>query len=153
VLAAAEAGERTLCHLDVWPANLIDGNGASVLLDWAFMGEGAIGEDIANLIVDSFADGLMDVSLLPELAESATGRYLEGLRDGGWSGSDDAVRAAIAACGAAKYSWLAPARVGSVARDDLERASYARDTDAVSRLQRLTDLVALIAGWAASIPA
>lgn len=93
------------------------------------------------------------MSLLPELEQSATGRYLEGLRDGGWSGSDDAVRAAIAACGAAKYSWLAPARVGSAARDDLERASYARDTDAVSRLQRLTDLVALIAGWAASIPA
>ena len=65
----------------------------------------------------------------------------------------DAVRAAIAACGAAKYSWLGPARVGSAARDDLERASYARDTDAVSRLQRLTDLVALIAGWAASVPA
>jgi hypothetical protein len=153
LLAAAEAGERTLCHLDVWPANLIDGNGASVLLDWAFTGEGAVGEDIANLIVDSFADGLMDVSLLPELAESVTDRYLEGLRDGGWSGSDDAVRSAIAACGAAKYSWLGPARVGSAARDDLERASYARDTDAVSRLQRLTDVVALIVGWAASIPA
>jgi hypothetical protein len=153
MLAAAEAGERTLCHLDVWPANLIDGNGASVLLDWAFTGEGAIGEDIANLIVDSFADGLMDVSLLPELAESATDRYLEGLRDGGWPGSGDAVRSAIAACGAAKYSWLGPARAGSAARDDLERASYARDADAVSRLQRLTDLVALIAGWAASIPA
>jgi hypothetical protein len=156
VLTAAESGERTLCHLDVWPANLIDGNGSSVLLDWAFTGEGAVGEDIANLIVDSFADGLMDVSLLPELAESVTDRYLEGLRDGGWPGSDDAVRAAIAAiaaCGAAKYSWLGPARVGSAARDDLERASYTRDTDAVSRLQRLTDLVALIAGWAASVPA
>jgi hypothetical protein len=60
---------------------------------------------------------------------------------------------AAAACGAAKYSWLGPARVGSAARDDLERASYARDTDAVSRLQRLTDLVALISGWAASVPA
>jgi hypothetical protein len=95
----------------------------------------------------------MDVSLLPELAERVTHRYLEGLRDGGWSGSDDAVRSAIAVCGAAKYSWLGPARVGSAARDDLERASYARDTDAVSRLQRLTDLVALIGGWAASITA
>jgi hypothetical protein len=150
-LAAAEAGERTLCHLDVWPANLIDRKGTSVLLDWAFVGEGALGEDIANLILDSFGDGLMDVSLLPELAESATDRYLEGLRDGGWSGSADAVRSAIAACGAAKYSWLGPARVGSAARDDLERASYARDADAVSRLQRLTGPVALIADWAASV--
>src|ERR1700735_5197759 len=62
VLAAAESGERTLCHLDVWPANLIDGNGSSVLLDWAFTGEGAVGEDIANLIVDSFAAGLLGCS-------------------------------------------------------------------------------------------
>jgi hypothetical protein len=151
-LAAAEAGERTLCHLDVWPANLIDRGGGSVLLDWAFPGDGALGEDIANLIIDSFADGLMDVSLLQELAGSVTERYLEGLRDGGWSGSADAVRSAIAACGAAKYSWLGPARVGSAARDDLVPASYARDTDAVSRLQRLTDVITLVADWAASIP-
>lgn len=151
VLAAAEASERTLCHLDVWPANLIDDNGTSVLLDWAFAGEGALGEDIANLIVDSFADGLMDVARLPELAESVTDRYLEGLRDGGWPGSADAVRSAIAACGAAKYSWLAPARAGSAARDELGKASYASDTSAVSRLQRLAGLVALIAEWAALI--
>lgn len=118
-----------------------------MLLDWAFAGEGAVGEDIANLIVDSFADGLMDVALLPELAQSATERYIEGLRDGGWSGSADAVRSAIAVCGAAKYSWLGPARVGSAARDDAVSASYARDADAVSRLLRLTDLVALIAEW------
>ena len=80
-------------------------------------------------------------------------RHADGSRRAPPTAISKAVRAAIAACGAAKYSWLGPARVGSAARDDLERASYARDTDAVSRLQRLTDLVALIAGWAASIPA
>jgi sugar lactone lactonase YvrE len=148
---AAQAGQRTLCHLDVWPANLIDDDGTSVLLDWAFAGEGAVGEDVANLIVDSFADGLMDVRLLPELAESVTDRYLEGLRDGGWSGSDDAVRFAIAACGAAKYGWLGPARAGSAARDDIGQASYARDTPAASVVHRLTSLVRLIAGWSALV--
>jgi thiamine kinase-like enzyme len=101
LLAAAEATERTLCHLDVWPANLIDGQGRSVLLDWSFVGEGAVGEDVANLIIDSFTDGLMDAALLPEVAESTTDSYLQGLRDGGWSGPADRVRTAIAACGAA----------------------------------------------------
>jgi hypothetical protein len=54
----------------------------------------------------------MDVTLLPEIAASATDGYLSGLRDGGWTGSPDAVRATIAACGAAKYSWFAPVIAG-----------------------------------------
>ena len=86
ILAVAEAAERTLCHLDLWPANLADDAGTSVLLDWAFAGEGAVGEDLANLIIDAFTDGLMDVALLPELAEAAVDGYLAGLRDGGWAG-------------------------------------------------------------------
>jgi hypothetical protein len=151
VLAAAEAAERTLCHLDVWPANLIDHAGTSVLLDWAFTGDGAVGEDVANLIVDSCADGLMDVALLPDIAESATDRYLEGLRDGGWSGSDDAVRSAIAVCGAAKYSWLGPACLASAVRDELGPSSYGQDTSAVARMQRLSGVAALIAEWAAPV--
>jgi thiamine kinase-like enzyme len=95
--AIAASGERTLCHLDVWPANLIDDDGASVLLDWSFTGDGAVGENISNLIIDSCTDGLMDVALLPEIAETATDSYLRGLRDGGWTGSADAVRTTIAA--------------------------------------------------------
>ena len=148
VLAVAEAGPHTLCHLDVWPANLTDDAGTSVLLDWAFTGEGAVGEDIANLIVDSFTDGLMDVALLPELAEAAIDGYLAGLRDGGWTGSHDAVRTAIYACGAAKYSWFGPAMAVRAARDDLGRSSYRQDTSAAAAIARLTPLVTLIADWA-----
>ncbi len=151
LLAAAEAGERTLCHLDVWPANLIDSNGTSVLLDWSFVGEGAVGEDVSNLILDSFTDGLMDMALLPELAETATDSYLRGLRDGGWTGSDDRVRAAIAACGAAKYSWLAPAILGRAVRDDLGSSSYNRDGSAEEAVRRVTALFALVADWAGGL--
>jgi len=149
-LAVAEAAEHTLCHLDVWPANLIDDAGTSVLLDWAFAGEGAVGEDAANLIADSCADGLMDAALLPEIAVSVTDRYLAGLRDGGWSGSDDAVRSAIAACGAAKYSWLGPACLASAVRGELGKSSYGQDTSAAARMQRLAGLAGLIAEWAAA---
>jgi Phosphotransferase enzyme family len=153
LLAAAEAGERTLCHLDVWPANLIDGGGTSVLLDWSFTGEGAVGEDVANLIVDSCTDGLMDAALLPEIAETAADGYIKGLVDGGWTGSEDRVRSAIAACGAAKYSWFGPATVSRAVRDDVGTSSYRQDTSASAAIQRLAGVVALIAEWAESASA
>ncbi len=145
--AIAAAAERTLCHLDVWPANLIDQDGTSVLLDWSFTGDGAVGEDVANLIIDSCTDGLMDAALLPEIAESATDGYLRGLRDGGWTGSPDAVRTAVAASGAAKYSWFAPMVAGRAARDHIGPSSYGQDTSAAAAARRVTGLVTLIADW------
>ncbi|MGH3149652.1 MAG: hypothetical protein ACRDOB_02835 [Streptosporangiaceae bacterium] len=153
LLARAEAAERTLCHLDVWPANLVDDEGTSVLLDWSFTGEGAIGEDAANLIIDCFTDGLMDMALLAEVAEAVTDGYLSGLRDGGWAGSADGVRTAIAACAAAKYSWFGPAMAARAARDDLGKSSYRQDTSAAAAIRRLTPLVTLIADLAtAALP-
>jgi hypothetical protein len=153
VLAVAEAAERTLCHLDVWPANLAGDAGHSILLDWAFTGAGAVGEDLANLVIDCFTDGLMDTARLPELAEAAVDGYLAGLRAGGWVGSDDAVRTAIYASGAAKYSWFGPAMAVRAARDDLGRSSYRQDTSAAAAIRRLTPLVTLIADWADQITA
>lgn len=147
VLAAAEAGPRTLCHLDVWPSNLIDREGTSVLVDWSFTGEGALGEDVANLIVDSCADGLMDAALLPEIAETAVDGYLRGLRDAGWTGSPDQVRRAIAACGAAKYSWFGPTVLRRALLDDSGTSSYGQDTSAAAAVQRLAGVVTLIARW------
>jgi hypothetical protein len=154
VLAVAEAAPRTVCHLDVWPNNLIDQGGTTVLLDWAFVGVGGLGEDAANLIVDSFADGLMDADLLPDVAATVTEEYLAGLGDGGWRGAPDDVRDAIAAYGAAKYSWLAPAALGRVIRDGtFGHQQYGRDTSGESALRRLRDLVTLIADWSrATLP-
>jgi hypothetical protein len=90
------------------------------------------------------------VALLPEVAETVIDGYLVGLREGGWTGSDDAVRTVIHACGAAKYSWFAPAMAVRAARDDLGRSSYRQDTSAAAAIARLTPLVTLIADWAGS---
>ncbi|SEN96794.1 hypothetical protein [Actinacidiphila rubida] len=55
----------------------------TVLLDWAFVGEGGVGEDIANLIPDCVSDGRMPAALLPEISESVVTGYLRGLRRDG----------------------------------------------------------------------
>jgi hypothetical protein len=149
ILSAAQTTPRTVCHLDVWPTNLIEHGATTVLVDWSFTGEGGIGEDIANLIVDSVADGLMDAALLPDIAAAVTEEYTAGLHDGGWNGAPDTVRQAIAACGAAKYSWLAPLALGRVIRDGtFGHPQYGRDTSGESALRRLQGLVTLLADWA-----
>ncbi|MFL6074481.1 MAG: hypothetical protein ACJ73S_13895 [Mycobacteriales bacterium] len=73
-----------------------------------FTGDGALGEDVANLVVDTVADGLLPVSMLPELMETLPAAYLAGLREAGWHGDPDRVRAAVAVTGAARYCWFAP---------------------------------------------
>ncbi|MEV6629858.1 phosphotransferase [Actinoplanes sp. NPDC051470] len=152
LVARCDAVPRTLCHLDVWPNNLISSGGTSVLLDWAFCGDGGIGEDPANLIVDSFTDGLMDPSLLPELSEAVMDSYVEGLRDGGWTGSGDDVRRWIMLFGVTKYSWFAPALLGRMSRDgDLGQKTYGQDTSGDSAMVRLRGLITMLGEWAAAV--
>jgi hypothetical protein len=99
---------QTLCHHDVWPMNLIWSAAGPTLLDWSFVGPGAIGEDAANMIVDSVADGHVDVARLPEIEATVLDGYQAGLDEAG-AGLDPAlVRRAVAATGAAKYCWLIP---------------------------------------------
>jgi Phosphotransferase enzyme family len=97
---------RTLCHLDFWTKNLIrERNGGFVLLDWAFLGDGAVGEDIGNLVPDAAFDHFIEPDQLPTLRAAVLAAYLDGLRSGGWDG--DAVRVEIAmAASAIKYDWL-----------------------------------------------
>jgi hypothetical protein len=152
LLDVVETLPRTLTHLDVWPANLIATPAVTVLLDWSFVGEGALGEDIGNLVVDAFADGLVPVTLLPETTAAVTGGYLDGLRAAGNTVDPATVVRAVHASAAAKYAWFGPrmaARV--VAGEHVGSTFYDAGGSVADRLARWRPLLETLVAWAAEV--
>lgn len=106
--AIVESSERVPSHLDFWPNNIfIDDEGALVPVDWAFYGEGALGEDIANFIPDAVFDDFVSPDLLPQMEDELFGAYIEGLQAGGRPTDVESILKVFRAC-AAKYVWLGP---------------------------------------------
>ncbi|NUR59113.1 MAG: phosphotransferase [Catenulispora sp.] len=116
---------RTVCHLDVWPNNVVRRpTGEVVFLDWAFVGDGAIGEDAGNLVPDSIFDWphRARAGLAEELSEAVTEAYLAGLKAAGWRG-DSRLAVLGMRASAVKYDWLMPWCLQG-AKDDLARRAY-----------------------------
>ncbi len=114
LLDALDRMPRALCHFDVHPANLFgDDDGPTIAIDWSFVGIGAIGEDVGNLVADAVLDFHVEPKDLRDLYERLVCGYTAGLREAGWDGVDVLPRAAMATTIAAKYAWI---------RLELERA-------------------------------
>jgi hypothetical protein len=122
LLTLMEELPRTLCHLDFWPMNLIRRpNGEVVALDWAFVGEGAIGEDLGNHVPDSAFDLFTPADQLPALDRATFRAFVTGAREAGWEGDEQVARLGVCAS-AVKYAWLLPLMLERALRG--EHASY-----------------------------
>lgn len=97
---------QTLCHLDFWPNNAIASNdGSDVMVDWAFVGWGAIGEDPGNWVPDSVFDHFVEPDEIRSFESAVTDAYLSGLAEVGCDAPEDLVRLGMMAS-AVKYIWL-----------------------------------------------
>ncbi|MER5832823.1 aminoglycoside phosphotransferase [Streptomyces sp. NPDC002130] len=148
LLTLMESLPRTLCHLDQWPANVRSGGpGTSVLLDWAFTGDGALGEDLGNYLPDSVFDLFVPAAQLPGLAKAAYDAYVQGLRASGWRGDERLVRLGVCAS-AVKYDWLTALML---ARAEEEQVAYGGEgtVPAALRYRERGLALAFLAEWAA----
>jgi hypothetical protein len=108
-LGALDRLPRTLCHMDAFRRNLLirsqpDGNEQAVFLDWAFMGTGALGEELAALVAGSVNLLDADVGDLEALDRIAFQGYVAGAQAAGWTGDPREIRYAYAAASAMRFA-------------------------------------------------
>ena len=108
-LAVLDTLPRSLAHLDLWPGNLFDDDGATVVTDFAYTGIAAIGEDLGNLVPDSVADLWQPVTLIDQL-DTATWEAFAGALPP--SVDPRLARLGLCASTAVKFSWFAPRLAG-----------------------------------------
>jgi hypothetical protein len=107
-LAALDRLPQTLCHRDAFRRNLFvrcngDSHEQTVAVDWAFVGLGAVGEEIVPLVQGSLAFFEVEQTKTQVLDELVFNGYLEGLRDVGWDCDWRDVRFGYAATSALRY--------------------------------------------------
>ena len=108
-LAALDRLPQTICHHDAFRRNLFDRRGSdgteqTVAVDWAFAGSGAVGADLAPLIVGSLLFDEVADAASQDLAEAAMAGYVTGLREAGWDGDESLARLGFVATAALLYT-------------------------------------------------
>jgi hypothetical protein len=96
LLDALERLPRTICHLDAFSRNLFsrqaDHGDQTVVIDWAFVGGGAVGEELEPLVCRTLLFTDVELAHAQELDGMVFAGYLDGLRDAGWQGDPRQVR-------------------------------------------------------------
>jgi hypothetical protein len=95
---------QVLGHLDTAPANVIVRGGQTYLIDWAFVGRAALGEELAPLTAGSGLFGGLPAEHMAAIDRVAFPAYLDGLRAAGWAGDPAHVRFAYCAAAALRFA-------------------------------------------------
>jgi hypothetical protein len=107
-LAALERLPQCFSHLDGFRRNLLarktaHGDWQTVLIDWAFAGTAAVGEELAPVLLATAGYGEIEMSQLPELDDAVFNGYVRGLREAGWKGDRRLARLGFAAAATLRY--------------------------------------------------
>jgi hypothetical protein len=145
LLTLMERLPRTRGHLDFWVSNqLRRPAGDLVLIDWAFAGDAAIGEDIGNHVPDAVNDLFWPAERIGELDQACFAAYLSGLRAAGWSGDAAVARLGlVASC--VKYVWLLPLMLEQAAGSGHQAYHQAVDSGELYRQRGLS--LSHLVGW------
>lgn len=145
LLQAMEHLPRAVSHLDAWVSNAIRrSDGVVVLIDWAFAGDGSIGEDLGNYLPDAVFDLFWAAEDLADLEAACYPAYVTGLRDAGWEGSRrDARLGVVASC--VKWVWLLPLMLQRAS--NAEHHAYHRSADAAHLYQQRGVVFSHLIDW------
>ncbi len=136
-LAALDRQPQTLCHLDAFPGNLLArrvaaGREQTVALDWAFVGIGAVGEEVGQFIACSLHLGEIPMAEAAQLRAVVLDGYREGICEAGWSGSlvelERAIYRGAAVAAGLRWAFIAANSAVRATRDDRARAMLERNT-------------------------
>ena len=102
LLAGLERLPRTLCHHDAFRRNLMIrrntlGEPETVAIDWAMVGSGSVGAEVANLVGGGVSFYDIPAADAKEYEAVVLEGYMAGLRNAGWQGSPELVRFGFAA--------------------------------------------------------
>jgi hypothetical protein len=111
LLAALDRLPQTLCHKDAFRRNMFAprnalGQQQLVLIDWAYVGRGEIGLDIADLFGASYSTFGVEPTDLETFDATIFDSYVAGLREAGWQGDPQIARFGFVASAALKYACL-----------------------------------------------
>jgi hypothetical protein len=109
-LNALERLPQTVCHNDAFRRNLFIRRHADrpphvIAIDWAYLGWGAVGEEVAAMVVGNLVFNEVAWAQAPKFTEAVFAAYLEGLQQTGWSSDPRMVRLGFTAAAAMKYSF------------------------------------------------
>ena len=149
LLAALDRLPQVLCHHDAFRRNLFLRSGRLLAVDWAFLGVGPLGAELAPLVTGSAAFLGIACAQWVALEHAAVDAYCQGLVDAGWHDPEEQVRFGYAASSALRY-W--PGVVRLVLPTLLDETAQRRTEDVLGTpFDQIIEVWTDLPGWQARL--